>query len=458
MPVKLSSSSFGSHPRQEEVLNDPHRYKVISGGRRFGKGNLALRQAAKIALNKPGSRSWFISPTYKASEPQWEKALQAFKQMRINGRPIIGKPKLKQMRIPFYNGSAVDFKSADNPVSLLGAGDLIHFVVMDEAAYIQHAAWKKVRPILMDNRAPAVFISTPNSKQPKNWFFDLFMKGQETLKVVCDKCGGEGCDRCHGTGFVHLKNPMHDRDYKSWQFSSYDNPYIDNDEIDALIREEKGHGWTDLDVRREIFGEFIGGEGATFDLETVRDCVAGELEPYKPGFTYIMGVDLGRAESFTVIMMLKVPSDPMDIPRIVHIRRFQGGWPLQIQRISQTAAAYGTPHVFMDATGLGDPLKNQLRAAGVHRLYPIKFSGTSKPEMVEALIAGIESRAFTWPDNRQLETELLNLETNVTASGQVQYRHAKGYTDDMVMSLALAWWGYHRIAGPNKSGLWIRAM
>ena len=456
--MKLHSPFFKPHPCQEEILNDPHRFKVVSAGRRFGKGNLALRQAAMVALNKPGSRIWFISPTYRATEPQWEKALQAFKVMRVNGRPIIGKPKLKQMRIPFYNGSAIDFKSADNPISLLGAGDLIHFVIMDEAAYIQHAAWKKVRPILMDNQAPAIFISTPNDKQPKNWFFDLFMKGQEHKKLICDQCGGEGCEACNGTGFILRKNPFYDKDYKSWQFSSYDNPFIPDEEIDALIREERGRGWTDLDVRREIYGEFVGGEGATFNLETVRDCVAGDYEPYIPGKSYVMGVDLGRAESFTVIVVMRLPDDPADVPHIVLFRRFQGPWPLQVQRIAQTALSYSNPHVFLDATGLGDPLKAQLRAAGVVRLHPIKLSGTSKPEIVEALIAAIESRGLTWPDNPQFETELLNLETNVTNSGQVQYKHAKGYTDDMVMATALAWWGYHRVANPLKTGLWVAAM
>ena len=456
--MKLYSPFFKPHPPQEEILNDPTRFKVVSAGRRFGKGNLALRQATMIALNNPGSRIWFISPTYQASEPQWEKAIQALKTMRISGKAIMGRPKIKQRRIPFYNGSAIDFKSADNPVSLIGAGDLIHFVVMDEAAYIQHAAWKKVRPVLMDNEAPAIFISTPNNKQPKNWFYDQFMKGQKYLKYVCDACGGEGCPVCNWTGYIQRKNPLYDPNYKSWQFSSYDNPFIRNEEIDAMIREEKGKGWTDLDVRREIYGEFVGGEGATFTLEVVRDCIGGDYEQYKSGKRYVMGVDLGRAESFTVIVVLRLPDSPEDVPHVVAIRRFQGAWPLQVQRIVQTAASYSDPHVFVDATGLGDPLKAQLRSAGVRRLHPVKLSGTSKPEIIEALIAGIESRGLTWPDNQVLETELLNLETNVTNSGQVQYKHAKGFTDDAVMALALAWWGFHRIASPTKSGIWVSTL
>jgi predicted phage terminase large subunit-like protein len=70
----------------------------------------------------------------------------------------------------FDNGSFVQFKTADNPETLRGAG--LDILWMDEAAIIPDAhAWDVVRPALSDKLGLVVSTTTPSGK---NWFYHEF--------------------------------------------------------------------------------------------------------------------------------------------------------------------------------------------------------------------------------------------------------------------------------------------
>jgi len=410
-----------------------------------------LREAGNVAGEIPGGRIWVISPTYDMTKPMWRKAIAAFGRVTVDGYPWMMKPRIKDHEIPFANGSVIEFKSADQPDSLRGAGDDLVYVIIDEAAYMPRDAWDNVMFALIDRQASAALISTPNRHNPKNWFYDEWLCGQKKLRFVCDECNGDGCEACDNTGQRLADNPDYDDEYESFQFSSFDNPHVPKSEIQKIIEKNR---YSEVDILREIYGEFVGGEAAVVDLAMVRDCELGTEEEPEVGASYVTGVDLGRVTSWTVITTIRIPEDEKEMPRVVAFDRFQGGWSLQRERIAAHARKYGQPRTFVDATGLGDTFTEELRRAGVYRLEPIKFSGASKPEIVSAILAAIEANAIVWPPNRQLEDELLNLEQKALPSGQVQYRAGKGHKDDMVMSLGLAWWAYLKHASPQRPKAW----
>jgi len=75
--------------------------------------------------------------------------------------------------------------------------------VLDEVADIKPEAWEQViRASLSDKKGRAIFIGTPKGR---NWFFDLFNLGKNET----------------------------DTDWKSWHFTTKDNPMIDPDEIES---------------------------------------------------------------------------------------------------------------------------------------------------------------------------------------------------------------------------------
>jgi len=172
---------------QKEVNNDKHRFRVICAGRRAGKSVLSRMIVLRWAVSEVGDY-WIVSPTYKQAEMiHWAEIQKEIPREWI--KKIVGRPHLT---VELMNGSTIVLKGAENPDTLRGVK--IRGLVIDEIASIRNWDWlwlEVLRPTLADYEAPAIFISTPKGY---NHFYDLFQQGQV-----------EG-------------------QYKSWRFTSYDNP------------------------------------------------------------------------------------------------------------------------------------------------------------------------------------------------------------------------------------------
>jgi len=188
------------HPTQYEVATDNHRFRVVCAGRRWGKSVLARMVVLKWALEQEGLY-YIVSPTYRqAKEIHWRD------YKREIPRDWIAKTNETELSFTLKNGSIIALKGAENPDSLRGIK--LRGLVIDEIASIRNWDWlwtEVLRPTLTDYIAPAIFISTPKGF---NHFHQLFEMGQKL----------EG-------------------DYKSWRFTSYDNPKIPKEEIDTAKKE-----------------------------------------------------------------------------------------------------------------------------------------------------------------------------------------------------------------------------
>ncbi len=193
MTVKL-------HKTQHEVASDTHRFRVICAGRRWGKSTLAQLIVLKWAVEKPGLY-WIVSPTYKQSKQIHWRGLQ-----EVVPREWVGKKNEVELSLTLKNGAVIQLIGAENPDALRGVK--LRGLVIDEIASVRNWEWlwsEVLRPTLTDYAAPALFISTPKGF---NHFYDLYLQGQKD-----------------------------DINYKSWSFTSYDNPYIPKGEIDAAKKE-----------------------------------------------------------------------------------------------------------------------------------------------------------------------------------------------------------------------------
>ena len=150
---------------QKLIADSPLRFRVAVCGRRFGKTHLALRELAKFA-RYPDQRCWYIAPSYRmARQILWKKLKK--KLTTINWVKKINETDLT---IELVNGSEISLRGADNYDSLRGVG--LNFVVIDEAADMDSAAWFEVlRPTLSDTQGSALFLGTPKGY---NWFKDLY--------------------------------------------------------------------------------------------------------------------------------------------------------------------------------------------------------------------------------------------------------------------------------------------
>jgi phage terminase large subunit-like protein len=192
----MSDLNFSLLPWQQEVYKSDVRFKVIAAGRRCGKSRLAATALIIEALKcPPGSAVLYVSPTMGQSRQIiWDLLLDL-------GREVISGSHVNNLDITMINGARIYVRGADRPDTLRGVS--LTFAVLDEVADIKPEAWEQViRASLSDKKGRAMFIGTPKGR---NWFYDLFKLGQSDT----------------------------DSDWKSWHFTTKDNPLIDPTEIES---------------------------------------------------------------------------------------------------------------------------------------------------------------------------------------------------------------------------------
>lgn len=201
------------HKGQYQVATDKTRFRIVVAGRRWGKSVLSRMIVYKWALEDPGLY-WIVSPTYQQGKDiHW---LQGFKNELL--RVHIKKWNDAELTVYLKNGSVISLRSAEHPDRLVGVK--LKGLIVDEIASMRNWDWiwmGALRPTLTDYQAKALFISTPKGL---NHFFTLAKLGDHANKIPGNAITASG-------DAVAAKP-----DYKSWQFTSYDNPYIKKVEID----------------------------------------------------------------------------------------------------------------------------------------------------------------------------------------------------------------------------------
>jgi hypothetical protein len=162
---------------QQEVSNNPSRFKVVVAGRRWGKSWLSMHEMAKHA-RFPNSKIFYVAPTYKmCRQILWDDIKEKF--IRARWAKKINESNLE---ITLVNNSRIYLRSGDNPDNLRGVS--MDYLVMDEAAMIDQKMWTEVcRPALSDRQGGAMFITTPQGKG--SWIYDLWQgaHGQENYSA-----------------------------------------------------------------------------------------------------------------------------------------------------------------------------------------------------------------------------------------------------------------------------------
>lgn len=315
-----------------------------------------------------------------------------------------------ELRQEFVTGSVLEMKGADKPDSIRGVG--WKGVVLEEWAMMRHGRviWEEIlEPILRENGGWALFIFTPKGK---NFAFEYFMRAQN------DETG----------------------DWESFLLKASESGLIPGDE---LLKAKES--MPERLFMQEFECEFL--EDASSVFHNVDDIVAGDQELPKRGHKYILGVDLGRTNDFTVLNMIDIGSG-----HTVNHERFTGtSWALQKDRIVLKAKEYNNAKIIIDATGFSAgsvvaedlqkmPIVEDLKMVNL-QVVPFKFTNQSKKALVEKLIVAIEQKLITVPNVPVLVDELKSFTYEMTPMGNIRYTAPEGMYDDCVTALGLAIWG-----------------
>ena len=185
-------------------------------------------------------------------------------------------------------------------------------------------------------------------------------------------------------------------------------------------------------VFRELYEAEPSDDGGNpFGLRSIQTCIADTLAQPVAYAPYVQGVDLGKSVDWTVGIVLNQNGDLVDMVR------FQHDWATTRRLVSAQTRSYNRAPSLVDATGLGDPIVEELQREEGLSYEGFKYTPQSKQQLMEGLQIAIQGRRISFPNDRTLIAELESFEYEYTRTG-VRFNAPEGSHDDTVNALALA--------------------
>lgn len=256
------------HPAQKKIAASLKRFITAVCGRRFGKTKYVSEEIKGTALSAPkGSKVVYIAPTYgQAHDIMWEILKQEF-------RGIYDKMNETKLEIVVRN-----IKGEQVTVMLRGwesienlRGQEFVLVILDEVAMMKKfwVGWHEVlRPALLTTKGRAIFLGTPKGF---NHLYDLFNMPSD---------------------------PIRGADYESFHFTSYDNPFIPVEEIEAMKAE-----MTEDQFAQEVMADFRKQEGLVYkEFDRGRNVYDHEVTNVAE---VLVGIDFGYRKPAAILTIKK---------------------------------------------------------------------------------------------------------------------------------------------------------
>lgn len=356
----------------------------------------------KKACERVGTYFYFLPEFSQAKKVIWENIdNDGFRMLdHIPPELLKKKPNDTELKIELVNGSIIQLIGSDT-FSKSGVGTNPIGVVMSEYSINRPEIWDFIRPILRINGGWAIFNFTP--------------RGQN-----------------HAFKLLELA-----KDDPNW-FTEI----LTVDDTDVLteddIAQERREGMPEAMIDQEYYCKFI--ESATSFFKRINEvCI---LEPQEPDTEhyYQMGVDLAKYKDYTSISVID-----LNTFKQVHLERFnQIDWNLQKARIEAVYYKFGAPKGFIDATGVGDPIVEDLQAKGID-LEAVKFNENNRKDMLTNLSLKTSQLTVELLDDPILKAELSYFQYELKEGGKLKIKVPDSLHDDTVFATALSVWEL-----PNK--------
>ena len=361
------------HEGQRAVLESDARFKVLMCGRRWGKSLISKNISITEAL--AGRVTGYVTPTYHLAKVFFDDIAKIIPSE-------IAQANKSDLTFKFVTGGEIRFFTGERLDNFRGLR--LHNVIIDEAAYIPHLqdAWNNaIRPTLTDFEGKALFISTPRGK---DFFYNLYLRNSG--------------------------------DWKSFKYTTYDNPFIKVSEID-----DAKNSLPISAFEQEFMANPSENAANPFGIDFIRQ----NIQTLSNSNPICYGIDLAKSYDYTVILGLDING------AVCSLDRFQSDWNATKAKIRELK---NVPKL-IDATGVGDPIVEELQRED-YLIEGFKFTSTSKQQLMEGLVTSIQQGNVKYPDGILVD-ELSIFEYVYTANG-VKYSAPNGMHDDCVCALALA--------------------
>lgn len=365
---------------------NPGKWFIIKSVRqKSGKTYLLENLLIKTALEKPGSKSFMISPTNAQN-------LRIFTEISRATTDLLRKANGSSMLIEFRNGSVIQFRSGESGDSLRGytvkRGGIL---AIDEGAFLSREVYEIVMPLVSKEGCTLVIASTPDSMD--GMYYSLWSREDGVIRI-------------------------------NW--SDYIDQMYSKEELDFYRSV-----YSDRRFRTEILGEFAVGEGTVFS--GIANCVS-PVELVQKG-NLVAGIDFGSGnlQDSTVITFIDE-----DLQVIAQYDTNDKPPMEQIDWLARLLLDYKPVRVLAEKNGLGsvyfDALKQKCPI-----VTPWITTNDSKTAIVDDLAAHIEKGRIKFqPKCEKLLEQLQVYRETQSSTGKRVFNAPPGKHDDFVISTALA--------------------
>jgi hypothetical protein len=217
--------------------------------------------------------------------------------------------------------------------------------------------------------------------------------------------------------------------YKAFTMTSYDNPMINPSEID-----DAKLTLPEMIFRQEYLAEFIDGSAMLFNNRLLSD--------NKPHGKSFAGIDLGRADDYSVLSIFNENGEQYYIERWRH-----SDWSTIVSNIANGLRTNNVHTALVEVNSIGDVIFEMLQkeCSSYCTIEPFVTTNQSKKEIVESLIVANQNKEvkFLNVDWLDKELEMFTYEYN-PKSRVIKYSATSGFHDDGVMASCLSFHAYSK--------------
>ena len=379
---------------------------VILARRQCGKSLTICNLLLYVAINRAGSKSILLSPTFKQAKKIYKSICRATAKS-VN---VVNSVNSSDLVIEFKNGSEIQFLSGEQGQNLRGwsvsNGGIF---CIDEASYIKDSTYDTCRPFTDFAKSTTVMVSTPFIAD--GFFYRHYVYGLESQ---------------HNTVTIEWKtsNPKYKED------------------LDRILSPEQLAEYKAILPKNvyltEYEAEFISGTGMVF--EGFRDVV--EHNEIQPTDRLYVGIDFSNQvkADYTCVSIFRedgkqvyiwYANDLSSLKQVDAIYHQLEPYLNQIVSITVETNSLGTP--------LADLLKEKLPDSHKLKLNPFTTSNKSKNELVTRMQVALESKSITLLDDEDMlrEFSYFAADYNPTTKN-ISYSAPTGLNDDKVMATLFA--------------------
>lgn len=396
---------------QKEFMDHPSSRKSFVSGRQVGKSRTAAWLGLHRAVTHPDETILITADAQRQASELFSALRSEMSNAGISDEAW-GVDRDTQTQIEFDNGSRILCLPTGRNGNKI-RGYTADMVIVDEAAFVEDEIIEDViEPMMFVSDGHLILTSTP-------WGTSGYFYDKSTSWALAD---GKYSTWDPDTGGI----------------SSYENPLIDDEEVD-----EYKEGKTRVQVKQEVMGDFISNVDVFFPPELIRKCMV--TSPEREVDRVHLGADLaGSGQDESVFMLID------EAGNVFSLESHDISVMESAERIRALHNIYDFESIVVDRTGLGEGPVETLKAE-IGRIVDDEYLTTQKKQSVyQTLKYEMEAGNIRFPHDEKLKNQMEAIVPNTTKNGNLSL-HAEHGHDDYPDALALAVWALPDTEGSDRS-------